>query len=61
MNVLVGVMNAPDAPHAAKVSAANSIIDRGWGRSPTVLENGEDGPLQIIIKRFTDAATDASE
>ena len=31
LNVLVGVMRSKDATAAAKVSAANAILDRGWG------------------------------
>jgi hypothetical protein len=30
LNVLVGVMRSKDATAAAKVSAANAILDRGW-------------------------------
>ena len=49
LNVLAGIMNEPTAPHAARVSAANSLIDRGWGKAANVIENGEDGPLQISV------------
>jgi hypothetical protein len=42
-------MNKLDAPEAARVSAANSLLDRGWGKAATVLENGEDGPLQLTV------------
>jgi hypothetical protein len=31
LNVLVSVMRSKDATAAAKVSAANAILDRGWG------------------------------
>lgn len=48
INTLVGVMNAGDAPHAARVSAANSILDRGWGKPAQPIENGEDGPLELL-------------
>jgi hypothetical protein len=41
-------MTAPDAPHAARVSAANSILDRGWGKAAQPIENGEDGPLELL-------------
>ena len=30
INTLVGVMRSPKATHAARVSAANAILDRGW-------------------------------
>jgi hypothetical protein len=54
INVLVGVMRAKDATAAARVSAANALLDRGWGKPPQSLQNGEDGPLELIhrIKRI---------
>src|SRR5216683_2439997 len=49
INVLVGVMRSKDATHAARVSAANAILDRGWGKAAQALENGE-GALELIHK-----------
>jgi hypothetical protein len=48
INVLVGVMRAKDATAAARVSAANAILDRGWGKATQPLENGDDGALELI-------------
>lgn len=48
INVLVGVMRSADATPAARVSAANAILDRGWGKAAQPIENGEDGALQLI-------------
>lgn len=48
INVLVGVMRSKNATHAARVSAANAILDRGWGKAPQALESGEDGALELI-------------
>ena len=48
LNVLVGVMRSKDATATAKVSAANAILDRGWGRATQPIENGDDGPLELI-------------
>jgi hypothetical protein len=33
LNCLVGIMGQTDAPPAARVSAANSLLDRGWGKA----------------------------
>ena len=41
INVLVGVMRSTSATPAARVSAANAILDRGWGKAPQAIENGE--------------------
>jgi hypothetical protein len=48
INVLVGVMRSADATPAARVSAANAILDRGWGKAAQPIENGEDGALELI-------------
>jgi hypothetical protein len=48
INCLVGVMRSKDATHAARVSAANAILDRGWGKAAQSLENGNDGALELI-------------
>ena len=48
VNVLVGVMRCKDATAAARVSAANAILDRGWGKATQPLESGEDGALELI-------------
>jgi hypothetical protein len=48
INALVGVMKAKDASHAARVSAATAILDRGWGRPVQALQNADDGALELI-------------
>ena len=48
LRVLVGIMRSKDATAAARVSAANAILDRGWGKARQQMENGEDGVLEII-------------
>jgi hypothetical protein len=47
LNVLVGVMRNKDATPTARVSAANAILDRGWGKASQPLENGDDA-LELI-------------
>lgn len=48
VNVLVGIMRSKDATAAACVSAANAILDRGWGKATQPLESGDDGALELI-------------
>jgi hypothetical protein len=44
LEALVRVLKHPDAPHSAIVAAANSILDRGYGRPAQTLEHmGSDG------------------
>ncbi len=33
VKTLAGIMEQADAPAAARVAAANSILDRGWGKA----------------------------
>ncbi|MDB5579778.1 MAG: hypothetical protein JWR80_4954 [Bradyrhizobium sp.] len=48
LKVLVGVMRSEDATPAARVSAANAILDRGWGKAPQANQNGGDGLRELI-------------
>ena len=43
-------MRSEDATAAARVSAANAILDRGWGKAAQPLEDGDGGALQLIHK-----------
>nr|WP_249797765.1 hypothetical protein [Bradyrhizobium sp. 199] len=42
LKVLVGIMRSDDATPAARLSAANAILDRGWGKAAQPLESGEE-------------------
>lgn len=49
IKVLAGIMNQEAAPHAARVSAATALLDRGWGK-PTQPVSGDDedgGPVKF--------------
>jgi HEAT repeat protein len=48
LNVLVRVMRNKDATATARVSAANAILDRGWGKAPQAIQNGDDGAFELI-------------
>jgi hypothetical protein len=48
VNVLVGIMRSKDATAAARVSAANAILDRGWGKATQTIDTSEDAPLELI-------------
>ncbi len=48
IRVLAGIMLSEDATPAARVSAANAILDRGWGKATQPVETGEDGVLDLI-------------
>ncbi|MDO9565062.1 MAG: hypothetical protein Q7J60_25870 [Bradyrhizobium sp.] len=50
LNVLVGVMRAKDATAAARMAAANAILDRGWGKAPQAAPSGDGGMREPIDK-----------
>jgi hypothetical protein len=51
VNTLVGIMNQAEAPPAARVAAANAILDRGWGKPAQPIDgDGEGGPVEMIHK-----------
>jgi xanthine/CO dehydrogenase XdhC/CoxF family maturation factor len=56
IRTLTGICGSQAAPAAARVSAAQALLDRGWGR-PAQTHTGEDcgGPIQVILRRITDA------
>ena len=41
-------MRCEDATPAAPVSAANAVLDRGWGKATQPLESSGDGALELI-------------
>lgn len=41
-------MRCKDATPAARVSAANAILDRGWGKATQPVENCGDDPLELV-------------
>jgi hypothetical protein len=49
ITVLVKVMRSEDATPAARVSAANAILDRGWGKATQPVGSVE-GPIEVIHK-----------
>lgn len=52
VEALVEIMKDKDAPQAARVSAINSLLDRGWGRSPqsVQLSGDQDNPLSVVTR-----------
>lgn len=50
IKTLAGIMNEKKAPAAARVSAAQALLDRGWGKAPQPIDgDGEGGPLRIKV------------
>ena len=55
IRVLAGIMEQETAPPSARVAAANSLLDRGWGKAPQPVTGEEgEGPLIVKIIKFAD-------
>lgn len=63
LNTLVGIMNQPDAPPAARVTAAEAVLSRGWGKPTQPLAGDDDAPpmrvSRIELVPLIDDATDS--
>jgi hypothetical protein len=57
IQVLQGIMDQPSASDAARVSAANSLLDRGWGKPTQPIAGDDDADtlkLEIIKRVIVD-------
>ncbi len=50
MNTLVGVAGCKEAPHHARVVAAQGLLDRGWGKAPQTIEGEQT--LRLVVERI---------
>ena len=48
------------APQASRVSAAQTLLDRGWGKAPQKIEGGEN-PIEFIQRTIIDINKDVTE
>jgi hypothetical protein len=63
---LCAIMKDPSASHMAQIIAANSILDRGWGRPQQALqvyggdvqpEEREESARELFVRRLLDLGT----
>src|SRR5262245_28579288 len=48
IKTLVGIMRQPKAPPAARVMAANALLDRGWGKAAQLV--AVDGEIKQLVE-----------
>jgi hypothetical protein len=58
IRTLTGVCGSKAAPAAARVSAANALLDRGWGRALQVHSGEDGGDIQVVIRHIVDTTGD---
>lgn len=59
IKVLAAIMNQADGPATARVSAAQALLDRGWGKAAQPVA-GEDGGAAVLA-RIERVIVDAAE
>lgn len=50
VRTLVGIYASDESPPAARVAAANSILDRGWGKPAQTISGDPENPLSVITR-----------
>lgn len=52
IQALAGIMDNPNSPPAARVSAAEALLSRGWGKPAQAIIGGDDddNPIQVVGK-----------
>ncbi len=58
LKVLTGVMTNDEAPHAARVAAANSLLDRGWGKPHQAIEISGEVSSKVVRAPAISSNTD---
>jgi hypothetical protein len=47
-------MRQPEYPPAARVQAANALLDRGWGRPAQPHVGEDDKNIRVIVRQISD-------
>lgn len=50
LKALVSIRDDKKAPPAARVSAANSLLDRGWGKATQIIAGDEESPFKLTVE-----------
>lgn len=61
LRVLTGVMNSKNATPAARIAAANSLLDRGWGKVNSVAAERNDETLKQQLTEIVRTIVDPED
>ncbi len=50
VKALVTIRDSKKAPPAARVAAANSLLDRGWGRPAQTISGDPENPHKLVVE-----------
>jgi hypothetical protein len=51
---LAAIMRQPEYSPAARVQAANILLDRGWGKPPQAHTGEDDKDIRVTIRQIID-------
>jgi hypothetical protein len=54
VRTLASIAAQPKAPASARAFAANSLLDRGWGKAPQQHTGSDGGDIHVIIRQIID-------
>jgi hypothetical protein len=54
IRVLAHIARSPKCTDSARVVAANSLLDRGWGKADQNHVGHDGGPIQVILRQVID-------
>jgi hypothetical protein len=52
IRVLAKIVTEAKAPASARAFAANSLLDRGWGKAPQQLTGEDGGDIRVTIRQI---------
>jgi hypothetical protein len=56
IRTLAEIRSDRGAPHAARVTAAQTLLDRGWGKPTQPVDgDGQGGPVKVVVTWETSA------
>ena len=61
LEVLLSIAKNTEAPAAARVAAANAIIDRGYGKPKQAIVGGDEDDAPIAIRRVERIVIDPTD
>lgn len=48
----MSIMRQPEHSDAARIQAANILLDRGWGRAPQARGDEDRNDIRVTIRKF---------
>jgi hypothetical protein len=61
MRTLVHIAKSPNAPEGARVLAANSILDRGWGKADQTHAGVDGKAIEVVFRHIIESVNENNE